>query len=468
MVTTSRHVKRSAIESTAVELNPVFVRPGEATELPKFRIPSAESLPETAYQIVHDEAMLDGNARQNLATFVGTWMDDQAQHLYLDAADKNMIDKDEYPQTAAIENRCWTMLAHLWHAPDPDHTIGTSTIGSSEACMLGGLALKRRWQHARTAAGKPTDRPNLVMSSAVQVCWEKFCNYWDVEPRFVPISEDHKVLDGHDLESYVDENTIGVVAIMGVTYTGMYEPVEQIAAALDRIQAATGLDIKIHVDGASGAMVAPFLQPQLRWDFAVDRVVSINTSGHKYGLVYPGVGWVVWRDLESLPEDLIFHVSYLGGDMPTFALNFSRPGAQVLLQYYLFLRLGREGYRRVQGAARDVATYLSAEIGKMPAFELWNDGSDIPVFAWRLRPGYTKNWTLYDLSDRLRMTGWLVPAYPMPDGLSDLTVQRIVVRAGFSHDLADAFLADLRAAVGYLDALDAPMPTAHQRSGFHH
>jgi len=468
MVTTNRHVRRSDDEREAVELNPVFLRPGEATSLPKHRMPQGESLPETAYQIVHDEAMLDGNARLNLATFVGTWMDDHAGRLYLEAADKNIVDKDEYPQTAAIETRCWTMLAHLWHAPDPDRTIGTSTVGSSEAAMLGGLALKRRWQHARRAAGKPVDRPNLVMSSAVQVCWEKFCNYWDVEPRYVPISAEHKVLDGSDLAAYVDENTIGVVAIMGVTYTGMYEPVAAIAAALDEIQATTGLDVPIHVDGASGAMVAPFLQPELAWDFRIARVASINTSGHKYGLVYPGVGWVVWRDAAALPEDLVFHVSYLGGDMPTLALNFSRPGAQVLLQYYTFLRLGREGFRRVQGAARDVATFLSGRIAAMPAFELWNDGSDIPVFAWRLRAGHTENWTLYHLSDRLRMRGWLVPAYPMPADLSDITVQRVVVRNGFSHDLAGAFLADLRAEVAYLDALTSPLPSVGTQPAFHH
>ncbi|SCQ64720.1 Glutamate decarboxylase [Propionibacterium freudenreichii] len=305
----------------------MFARPAEATEFSKFRLPASESLPETAYQVVHDEAMLDGNARLNLATFVGTWMDDYANRLYAESADKNMIDKDEYPKTAEIETRCWMMLADLWHAPDPDNTIGTSTIGSSEACMLGGLALKRRWQHARKAAGKPTDHPNMVMSSAVQVCWEKFCNYWDIEPRYVPISEDHKVLDGTNLADYVDENTIGVVAIMGVTYTGMYEPVKQIAAALDEIQERTGLDVKIHVDAASGGMIAPFIQPDLEWDFRIERVASINTSGHKYGLVYPGLGWVVWRSVDDLPEDLIFKVSYLGGDMPTFALNFSRPGA---------------------------------------------------------------------------------------------------------------------------------------------
>lgn len=468
MVTTTRRVERHAQEPDSVALNPLFARPGEATELPKFRLPDGESLPETAYQIVHDEAMLDGNARLNLATFVGTWMDEHADRLYLEAADKNMIDKDEYPQTAAVETRCWTMLADLWHAPDPAHTIGTSTIGSSEACMLGGLALKRRWQHARRAAGKSTERPNLVMSSAVQVCWEKFCNYFDVEPRYVPISWEHKVLDGTGLEDYVDENTIGVVAILGVTYTGMYEPVQQISDALDRIQQSTGLDIPIHVDGASGAMIAPFIQPDLRWDFQIERVASISTSGHKYGLVYPGVGWVVWRTADALPEDLVFKVSYLGGEMPTFALNFSRPGAQVLLQYYMFLRLGFDGYARVQQASHDVALYLSGEIAKLPAFELWNDGSDIPVFAWRLREGHTSNWSLYDLSDRLRMKGWLVPAYPMPDDLPDVTVQRIVVRNGFSHDLAEAFLAELREQVAYLDALNGPMPSEGAQPGFHH
>ncbi|MEW2459205.1 glutamate decarboxylase [Microbacterium sp. K41] len=447
---------------------PIFTRPGEATVAPRHVIPDAESLPSTAKQIVEDETILDGNARLNLATFVSTWMDDEAKQVYMASFDKNMIDKDEYPQTAAIEDNCWHMLANLWHAPDAARSIGTSTIGSSEACMLGGLAFKRRWQQARRAAGKDASSPNLVMSSAVQVCWEKFCNYFDVEPRFVPISEEHKTLDGHELEKYVDENTIGVVAIMGVTYTGMYEPVAQIAAALDEIQKNTGLDIPIHVDGASGAMIAPFLQPDLEWDFRLERVHSISTSGHKYGLVYPGLGWVVWRDAQWLPEDLVFQVSYLGGEMPTFALNFSRPGAQVLLQYYLFLRLGFEGYRAVQQASQDVAKFLSAGIAKLDAFELWNDGSDIPVFAWRLKQGHTDNWTLYDLQDRLRMRGWLVPAYPMPADLEELTVQRIVVRNGLSMDLAAELLDAITAEVAHLDALPAPMPGDHPDSAFHH
>ena len=464
--TTARHTTNEG--GASLDLNSVFVRPGEATELPRFELPRDQSLPETAYQIVHDEAMLDGNARLNLATFVSTWMDDEARRLYAETVDKNMIDKDEYPQTAAIEERCWRMIADLWNAPDVEQSIGTSTIGSSEACMLGGLALKRRWQAGRRARNESTERPNIVLSTAVQVCWEKFCNYFEVEPRWVPISAEHPMLDGHDLEEYVDENTIGVVAIMGVTYTGAYEPVAAIAGKLDQIEEATGLDVRIHVDAASGGMVAPFCQPDLEWDFRIERVASINTSGHKYGLVYPGVGWIVWRDTDALPESMIFHCSYLGGDMPTLALNFSRPGAQVLLQYYMFLRLGREGYRRVQQGSLDVAQFLATEIGGLGPFELVSRGDTIPVVTWRLKEGYTTMWTLYDLSDRLRMKGWLVPAYPLADDLSHLTVLRIVVRVGLGRDLASALVKDLAGEVSFLDELDSPMPRRGAGSHFHH
>jgi glutamate decarboxylase len=454
---------------SSIEINPLFARPGEATERPRFELAADSMLPETAYQVVHDEAMLDGNARLNLATFVSTWMEPAAARLYRETFDKNIVDKDEYPATAAIEERCWKILAGLWNAPDPDETIGTSTVGSSEACMLAGLALKRRWQHARKAAGKPASQPNLVMSSAVQVCWEKFANYWDVEARLVPITEDHRALDGHDLGSYIDENTIGVVAILGVTYTGMYEPVREIAAVLDQLQADTGLDIPIHVDGASGAFIAPFLQPELQWDFRLDRVHSISASAHKYGLVYPGLGWVLWRSADYLPSDLIFNVSYLGGSMPTFGLNFSRPGAQVLLQYYNFLRLGRDGYRAVQQASLDVAIHLADEIGEMAPFELWGGRPDLPVFAWRLKSGYTSKWDLYDLGNHLRESGWQVPAYPMPDALADVTVQRIVVRNGLSLDLADQLLDQITDSVRYLDGLSGPLPHEGRRtSGFHH
>ncbi|HWT32597.1 MAG TPA: glutamate decarboxylase [Microbacterium sp.] len=450
------------------QLIPVFDRLVRSDAIERNRLADQALLPETAYQVVHDEALLDGNARLNLATFVTTWMDDHANRIYAESFDKNMIDKDEYPSTAAVEEHCWRILADLWHAPQVDRAMGCSTTGSSEACMLGGLAFKRRWQHARKDAGKPADRPNLVMSSAVQVCWEKFCNYFDVEPRLVPVSEEHPVFDGHDLDKYVDENTIGVVAIMGVTYTGLYEPVLKIAAALDAIQDATGLDVPIHVDGASGGMVAPFLQTDLEWDFRVARVHSISTSAHKYGAVYPGLGWVVWRDEQWLPDDLVFRVNYLGGSMPTFALNFSRPGAQVLLQYYAFLRLGRAGFRAMQSGSRAVAEHLSSKIAGMGPFRLRSRGSDIPVFAWELDDSVERNWNLYHLSDRLRMRGWLVPTYPLPPDLEQVLVQRVVVRADFSRDMADKLLADIAAEVDYLDRLESPMPAEGQTPRFAH
>ncbi|RPF22294.1 glutamate decarboxylase [Myceligenerans xiligouense] len=456
-----------------IELNPIFARPGETTSAPRDRFPGGPMLPETAYQLVHDDAMLDGNARLNLATFVSTWMDEHADKLYAAAYDKNMIDKDEYPATAAIETYCWKMLADLWHAPDPDRAVGCSTTGSSEACMLAGLALKRRWAERRRDAGLPAERPNLVLSSAVQVCWEKFCNFFEVEPRYVPISDGHPTLDGDTVRDHVDENTIGVVAIMGVTYTGMYEPVARIAAALDVLASETGVDVPIHVDGASGAMIAPFVQPDLAWDFRVERVASISTSGHKYGLVYPGVGWVAWRDAGLLPESLVFRVSYLGGDMPTFALNFSRPGAQVLLQYYTFLRHGVSGFTDIQSATLDVARHLAREIGGAGPFEPWNETLDLPVLAWRLRPaddGGARPWTLYDLSDRLRMHGWQVPAYPLPANLEDVTVQRVVVRNGLGMDLADRLLDDLRTAAAHLESTPPSRPTTDRdrASAFHH
>jgi glutamate decarboxylase len=466
------HPRRTQIEqgmlSNEFSINPLFARKGEEA-VPRFQMRDQGMLPETAYQIVHDEIALDGNARLNLATFVTTWMEPSAERLYVESVDKNMIDKDEYPQTAAIEERCVRILADLWNSPDPQNTIGVSTTGSSEACMLGGLALKRRWQNARKQQGKPIDRPNIVFSSAVQVVWEKFANYWEVEPRYVNISPDHPYLDPEGVLSVVDENTIGVVPILGETYTGLYEPVAAIAKALDEHQAKTGLDIPIHVDAASGGFIAPFLQPDLVWDFRLPRVKSINVSGHKYGLVYPGLGWIIWRETEDLPEELIFRVSYLGGNMPTFALNFSRPGAQVLLQYYNFLRLGKEGYYEVQKTSQAVAQFLSKEILEMGPFELLTDGSAIPVFAWKLKEGHTSNWNLYDLSRQLRIFGWQVPAYPLPPDMEEVTIMRIVVRNGFSMDLAQLFLMNLNQTVSYLDSLDGPIPhDTKYDNGFHH
>ena len=438
----------------------------EGDRVPRHALPARETTPDVAYQIIHDELMLDGNSRLNLATFVTTWMDPQATLLMAECADKNMIDKDEYPQTAELEMRCVNMLSRLWNAPDPDKATGCSTIGSSEAAMLGGLALKRRWQHRRRAAGKPADKPNLVMGINVQVCWEKFANYWDVEMRLVPMKGDRLHLSAEEAVKRCDENTIGVVAILGSTFDGSYEPVKDICAALDAFQQQTGIDVPVHVDGASGGFIAPFLDPDLEWDFRLPRVQSINTSGHKYGLVYPGVGWAVWRDAEALPEDLIFWVNYLGDNMPTFALSFSRPGAQVIGQYYNFLRLGFEGYRRVQQYARDVAGYTADGIEKLGCFELLTRGQELPVFAFKLRDGID-NFSAFDVSNALRDRGWQVPAYTFPKDREDLAALRVVVRRGFTRDVADMLLADLARQLPRLQRQPEPMHDA-SASGFHH
>jgi glutamate decarboxylase len=393
-------------------------------------------------------------------------MEPQAERLMSECVDKNMIDKDEYPQTAELEMRCVKMLANLWHAPDADDATGCSTTGSSEAAMLGGLALKRRWQKRRAAAGRPADKPNLVMGINVQVCWEKFANYWDVEMRLVPMDGDRLHLSAAEAVARCDENTIGVVAILGSTYDGSYEPVKEICAALDDLRARTGIDVPVHVDGASGAFVAPFLDADLEWDFQLPRVASINASGHKYGLVYPGVGWVVWRDAAALPDELIFWVNYLGDNMPTFALNFSRPGAQVVAQYYNFLRLGFEGYREVQGYAREVATRLSGRLAELGPFELVTRGDELPVFAFTLKRG-VDNFSVFDVSRAMRERGWLLPAYTFPANRTDLAALRVVVKRGFSHDLADLLISDLQRQLPRLRAQPAPVHDA-SASAFHH
>ncbi|HEY3867186.1 MAG TPA: glutamate decarboxylase [Actinocrinis sp.] len=425
--------------------------------------------PDAAYRLIHDELMLDGNARLNLATFVTTWMEPQALTLMSECVDKNMIDKDEYPQTAELERRCVAILADLWNAPDPHNAVGCSTTGSSEACMLGGLALKRRWMHKNPDRYKAGAKPNLVMGINVQVCWEKFCEYWEVEPRYVPMEGDKFNLDGERAVALCDENTIGVVVILGSTMDGSYEPVWDVCAALDEYQERSGNDIPVHVDGASGAMIAPFLDTELEWDFRQPRVASINTSGHKYGLVYPGVGWALWRDADALPEELVFKVNYLGGEMPTFALNFSRPGSEVVAQYYAFLRLGRDGYRAVQQCSRDVAMYLSQGIDSIGDFRLLTHGDRLPVFAFTTGENVT-NFDVFDVSRRLRERGWLVPAYTFPENRTDLAVLRVVCRHGFSKDLADLFLADLHRLMPELRSQPGPMQEhgVEAKQAFHH
>jgi glutamate decarboxylase len=439
------------------------------SRMPSDQLPDHGFGLETSYELISSELLLDGQARLNLATFVTTWMPSQAGRLMAETAEKNMIDKDEYPQTAEIEARCVKMIAELWRSPEHEQATGCSTTGSSEAAMLAGMALKWRWRERMRAADKPTDRPNLVMGANVQVCWEKFCRYWDVEPRLVPMEGERYHLGPAEAVAQCDENTIGVVAILGSTFDGSYEPIAEISAALDQLEHDRGLYVPLHVDGASGGFVAPFLQPEIEWDFRLERVQSINASGHKYGLVYPGVGWVVWRNKEALPEDLIFDVNYLGGHMPTFALNFSRPGSEVIAQYFMFTSLGRAGYRRVMQDAQDVARHISSGVETIGPYRLLTDGSELPVFAFALEPDVT-NYTVFDVSDRLRQNGWLVPAYTFPPNREDLSVLRVVVRAGMNHDMADLLLEHLEHQTKFLQSLDGPLPgeRPEKRKAFAH
>lgn len=444
----------------------VYAASDVSVALPKYRFPKSEQLPRLAYSLVHDELLLDGNARQNLATFCTTWVEPEVQKLMAESVDKNMIDKDEYPQTAEIEARSVHMLADLWNAPEPSDTMGCSTTGSSEAAMLAGLALKWRWRDRRRTEGKPADRPNLV-TGPVQVCWHKFARYWDVELREIPMQGDRLILSPEEVVARCDKNTIGVVPTLGVTFTGQYEDVAGVAKALDDLQETTGLDIPIHVDAASGGFLAPFIVPRLMWDFRLERVKSINASGHKFGLSPLGVGWVVWRDSAELPEDLIFKVNYLGGDMPTFALNFSRPGGEVIAQYYNFVRLGREGYRKIHQACYDIAGRLAEAIEAMGLFKIIHRGDEngIPAVSWTFLPDTDPGFSLYDLADRLRTRGWLVPAYAMPAEREDLVVQRILVRHGFSEDMGDLLIADMRAALAHFEKHPVGVPLSALETG---
>lgn len=430
-------------------LDEIYASSNLSTVLPKYKLPQKEQEPRDAYQIVADELMLDGNSRQNLATFCQTWVDDEIHKIMDLTIDKNMIDKDEYPQTAELESRCVHILADLWNSPTGKETMGTSTTGSSEAAMLGGMALLWAWRARRKAEGKPYDKPNLV-TGPVQICWHKFTRYWNIEHREIPMDGDRYIMNADEVLKRVDENTIGVVPTLGVTFTGQYEPVKEVCQALDKLQKETGLDIPIHVDAASGGFLAPFVDPDLVWDFRLERVKSINSSGHKFGLAPLGVGWVIWRTAQDLPQDLIFWVNYLGGNMPTFALNFSRPGGQIIAQYYNFIRLGHEGYRKIHQACYDTAQYLAKEISEIGPFEIIYSGKGgIPALTWKLKENEKHDFTLFDLADRLRSFGWQVPAYTLPAHREDLAVQRILIRHGFSIDLADLFLGDYNRAMEY-------------------
>lgn len=421
--------------------------------LPKDQLAQQPVDARTAADLIANELIDEGQSRQNLATFCQTYMEPEAVELMSNTLDKNAIDKSEYPQTAEIEQRCIRILSDLWNVPEKANFIGTSTVGSSEACMLGGLAMKFRWRKRAKQAGidTRTRQPNLVISSGFQVCWEKFCVYWDIEMRTVPIDENCQRLDPEKLLDYVDENTIGVVGILGITYTGKYDDIAALDAKLTQYNQTAKISVPIHVDGASGGFFAPFVEPDLQWDFRLDNVISISTSGHKYGLVYPGIGWIIWKDRDYLPEELVFEVSYLGGNMPTIAINFSHSASQIIGQYYTFFRYGRSGWEAIQKRTKEVAVHIANNVESMGLFDIYNRGENLPIVCYKLKQEAEVAWSLYDLADRLLMKGWQVPAYPLPENLSDTIIQRFVCRADLSFDLAESFIQDFKRAVTELN-----------------
>jgi glutamate decarboxylase len=479
----SRKIPLTEPTAPPSQLTPTYAARGLTQPVPRLELPATAMDPRAAYQIIHDELALDSNPALNLATFVTTYMDPEADHLFAETLNKNAIDWDEYPQTVVLQDRCVNMLSRLFNAPEHADGVGTATVGSSEAIHLGGLAMKFRWRAARLAAQLPVDRPNLVMGANVQVCWEKFARYFDVEPRYVPLTPERFVIGVDEAMALVDENTIGVVGILGSTYTGEYEPIAELDAALTKLCEAHNAahpdelawDVPIHVDAASGGFVAPFVQPKLKWDFRLDRVRSINASGHKYGLVYPGVGWVIWRESVDLPKELIFEVDYLGGSHANFGLNFSRGASQIVGQYYNFIRLGMEGYTQIMQALADTAHWIAAATAEIDGLSVLAGGTDLPVVCLRVDAGCA--FDAFAISDHVRLRGWVVPAYRMAADAESVAVLRIVVREGLSRDMAGVLVEDLAAAVRYLSThpapvdpapVDVPAPVAPASPAAHH
>ncbi|KAJ5391161.1 Glutamate decarboxylase 4 [Penicillium cosmopolitanum] len=419
-----------------------------AEHLPEHEMPEGEMPRQVAARMIRDELSLDGNPKLNLASFVTTYMEDEIEDIMTDSFSKNFIDYEEYPHSAEIQNRCVNMIARLFNCPtDPsgENAMGTSTIGSSEAIMLGTLAMKKRWQNKRKAEGKDWTRPNIVMNSAVQVCWEKAARYFDIEEKYVYCTETRFVIDPKQAVDLVDENTIGICAIIGTTYTGEYEDVK----AINDLLVERGIDCPIHVDAASGGFVAPFIQPDLVWDFRLEKVVSINVSGHKYGLVYPGVGWALWRS-------------------PDFTLNFSKGASQVIGQYYQMIRLGKHGYRSIMVNLTRIADYMSDQLKQMGMIIMsQGKGKGLPLVAFRLPPNPDRVYDEFAVAHQLRERGWVVPAYTMAPHSEKLQMMRVVVREDFSMNRCDSLLIDVKLALQTLESMDQAMITkykAHMRN----
>jgi len=418
---------------------------------PDNHLPRSGMSADEAMRLIGEELVLDGLPMRNLATFVTTWMEPQADRVIAESLHTNFIDHAEYPQTAEIEQRCIRMLAHLFHAPG--ETTGARTQGSSEAIMLGALSLKWRWRVRREAAGKGTERPNLVFGGDVHVVWEKFCRYFDVEPRIVPLAPDKYTIGPEDVQPHIDENTIGVAAVLGTTFTGHADDIRGINDLLVQLEHDQGLDVPLHVDAASGGFVWPFLYPDTQWDFRLEQVRSINVSGHKFGLVYPGIGWLVFRTPEDLPEDLVFYENYLGKRDATFTLNFSTGASMVLAQYYNFVRYGHSGYRYIMETMKYNARTLAAEIAATGQFEIIGaaEQEQLPLVAFKLSGEHA--YDEFDIAAQLAAErGWMVPAYTLPPNAQHVKIMRALVKQTLSQSLTITLGQDIAQACSTLEA----------------
>ncbi|KAI8981104.1 glutamate decarboxylase [Pilobolus umbonatus] len=454
MVFLSQTVNKSQSDEVDGPNTTVYGSCWAARSIPKYEMPEEEMPPSVAYQLIQDETVLDGTPALNLASFVTTFMEKEARDLMAESMSKNFIDFEEYPQTAELSYRCINIIARLFHAPmdDPEaNAIGCSTVGSTEGIILATLAMKRRWKLDRESKGLPSDKPNFIMGANVQVAWHKAMRYLEIEGREVPCSKELLYMDPHEAVKLVDENTIGVAAILGSTYTGHYEDVKTLNDLLEKKYKKTGIDVGIHVDAASGGFVAPFVNPDLIWDFRLPRVRSINVSGHKYGLTFPGIGWALWRSSEYLPEELVFTVNYLGSNQASFTLNFSKSASNIVGQYYVLIRLGKAGFRSIMTNLVKVADHLSDKIEAMGPFKILSEksGRGLPLVAFTLKEN--KIYDEFDIAAKLRERGWIVPAYTMAPNCQDLKLIRIVVRESFSQDRCDLLLHDIQRVVNYLE-----------------
>lgn len=429
-------------------ITPVYGGRWDTNPIAKTTLPEESLLPDVAYRIVADEMNLEGNPALNLATFVTTWMEPQADELFRIGAAKNLIDEDEYPQLKVIEERIIHMQAKLFNVPDNCEPTGVTTIGSSEAIMLALLAHKWSWRKKRQAAGLDFSKPNIVFGADVHTCWEKFTRYFDVEMRMIPLQDSHYTISANDIVPFLDENTIAVGVVVGTTFTGQVDDVQGINDVLIKHKQRTGMDIPIHVDAASGGFVLPFHQPQLHWDFRLEQVKTINVSNHKFGLVYAGMGSVLFKDKSDLSDELPFEINYLGGTMDNYSLNFSKSSSNLLVQYYMFLRLGKSGYHKIIQAVMNNALYLEQKLAESGYFEILTDANCLPTVVARLVDG--QQFNVYHISDELRKFGWIVPAYSLPPNAEHISVLRMVVKENFSRDLVDKFFSDLLTVISRL------------------